>query len=128
MFLVRLTRPLGKYPNIVLTYFFTLIGWVLFRAETFTYAFEYLGRMFAFDSVATDWYFDDKFRVMLVLGAVFGFIAGFGKIESWWMNVLNAEKKGWVLVLMIFGAIIFAIICIASVTSSGFNPFIYFRF
>lgn len=128
MFLVRLTRPLGKYPNIMLTYFFTLIGWVLFRAETLTYAWDYMGRMFAFDSVGIDWYFDDKFRVMLALGAVFGFIAGFGKIESWWMNVLNIEKKTWVLALMIFGAVIFTIICVASITSSGFNPFIYFRF
>jgi alginate O-acetyltransferase complex protein AlgI len=128
MFLVMLTRPLGKIPNIAITYFLTLIGWVLFRAETLTFAFDYIGRMFAFDGVGIDWYFDNEFMTMLVFGAIFGFIAGFGKIESWWMNLLNTEKKAWELVLMIFGAVIFTIICIASITSSGFNPFIYFRF
>lgn len=128
MFLVRLTKPLGKIPNIAITYFLTLIGWVLFRAETLSFAFDYMGRMFAFDGAGVDWYFDNEFMTMLVFGSIFGFIAGFGKIESWWMNLLNVEKKAWVLGLMIFGSVIFTIICVASITSSGFNPFIYFRF
>jgi len=34
MFLIKLTKPLGKFTNIILTYFITLIGWVLFRADT----------------------------------------------------------------------------------------------
>jgi Mg/Co/Ni transporter MgtE len=84
--------------------------------------------MFAFDGVATDIYFDVEFKTMLVMGAVFGFIAAFGRIEEWWMNVLTKEKQTWILIGMIVASIIFTMICIASITSSGFNPFIYFRF
>jgi len=53
MFLIKLTKPLGKFTNIILTYFITLIGWVLFRADTLGYAFQYIKRMFAFDGVKT---------------------------------------------------------------------------
>jgi len=128
MFFLNFTKAIGKYPSIIITYFITLIGWVLFRAETLTFAFDYIKRMFAFDGVATDIYFDMEFKTMMVMGAVFGFIAAFGRIEQWWMQVLTKEKKTWILAGMTLAAIIFTIICIASITSSGFNPFIYFRF
>ena len=128
MFFLNFTKAIGKYPSIIITYFITLIGWVLFRAETLTFAFDYIKRMFAFDGVATDIYFDIEFKTMMVMGAVFGFIAAFGRIEQWWMQVLTKEKKTWILAGMTLAAIIFTIICIASITSSGFNPFIYFRF
>jgi hypothetical protein len=64
----------------------------------------------------------------MFFGAVFGFIAAFGKIESWWMQVLNRPKKTLTISLMIFIAVVFTIICIGAITSSSFNPFIYFRF
>lgn len=128
MFLINITKPLGKYGNIILTYFITLIGWVLFRAETLEFAFQFMGRMFAFDGIQTDIWLDAEFRTMMIFGAVFGFIAAFGKIENWWMQVLNQPKKTLTISLLIFIAVVFAIICIGAITSSSFNPFIYFRF
>ncbi len=128
MFFVKFTKAIGKYPSIVITYFITLIGWVLFRSETLGFAFDYIHRMFAFDGVQSDIYFDAEFKTMMVFGATFGFIAAFGKIEQWWLNVLTKEKKTGLLILMTVVAVLFTMICIASITSSGFNPFIYFRF
>lgn len=128
MFLNRATKPLGKHVNILITYFITLIGWVLFRAETLEFAFQFLGRMFAFDNTVTDLWLDAEFRGMMIAGAVFGFIAAFGKIELWWWQVLNQPKKTWVIALLTLAAIIFTMICIGALTSSSFNPFIYFRF
>nr|NQU90396.1 MBOAT family protein [Bacteroidota bacterium] len=128
MFLIRFTQKLGKYPSIVFTYFVTLIGWVLFRAETLEYAFDYIGRMFSFDGLQSEFNFDTEFKTIMIIGAVFGFIAAFGKIEQWWMQVLTRDKKPGLLIAMIIAAILLTILCIASITSSGFNPFIYFRF
>lgn len=128
MFLIKLVKPMGKYPNILITYFITLIGWVLFRAETLEFAFAFIGRMFAFDGTTTNLWFDAEFRTMMIAGALFGFIAAFGKIESWWMQVVEKPKKTLVITLMIIAAVMFTIICIGSITSSSFNPFIYFRF
>lgn len=128
MFLIKLTKPLGKFTNIILTYFITLISWVLFRADTLGYAFQYIKRMFAFDGVKTSLWLDAKFNTILVIGAIFAFIAAFGKIESWWMNVLNKPKSNTITILLIFVSVIFTMICIGAITSSSFNPFIYFRF
>lgn len=128
MFLIKMTKPLGKFPNILITYFVTLIGWVLFRAESVEFAFEYIGRMFAFDGISSGQWLDAKFRTVAIAGAVFGFIAAIGKIESWWMEVLNQPKNTLNAVLMILVAVIFTILCIGAITSSSFNPFIYFRF
>lgn len=128
MFFIKFTKAIGKYPSILITYFITLIGWVLFRAETLGFAFDYIGRMFAFDGVISGDYLGLEFKTMMVFGAVFGFIAAFGKVEQWWMKVLTKEKKTGILIFMIVLAALFTMICIASITSSGFNPFIYFRF
>jgi len=128
MFLIKFTSKLGKFPNIAITYFITLIGWVLFRSETLGFAFDFMGRMFAFDGLREHLYFDLEAKPMLVLGAIFGLIAAFGNIEKWWMEFLTKEKKTCILLTMTAVGILFTVLCIASITSSGFNPFIYFRF
>ncbi len=128
MFFIRFTKFIGKYPSIIITYFITLIGWVLFRAESLTFAFEYIGRMFAFDGVNSGVIFGQEFRWMMAVGAVFAFLAAFGKIESWWMSVLEKKKNAFTLLWMALVALIFTAVCVGSITSSSFNPFIYFRF
>jgi alginate O-acetyltransferase complex protein AlgI len=128
MFLIKLTQKLGKFPNIAITYFITLIGWVLFRSENLGFAFDFMGRMFAFDGVGEHLYFDLEVRSMLILGGIFGLIAAFGNIEKWWLDFLSNDKKTGVLLTMTAVGVLFTVLCIASITSSGFNPFIYFRF
>ncbi|MCF8365919.1 MAG: hypothetical protein K9H16_09060 [Bacteroidales bacterium] len=128
MFFIRFSKFIGKYPSIIITYFITLIGWVLFRAETLTFAFGYIERMFAFDTIETAILFDSKFKWMMILGVIFAFIASIGNIENWWQEVLEKKKKALTISLIILGSILFTGICIASITSSSFNPFIYFRF
>jgi alginate O-acetyltransferase complex protein AlgI len=128
MFFVRFTKFIGKFPSIIITYIITLVGWVLFRAESLDFAFEYISRMFAFDHVGNQLLFDMEFYTMLIVGAFFAFIAAFGHIEAWWMKVLSIEKNSAITLIMTAMAVIFTIICIASITSSSFNPFIYFRF
>lgn len=126
MFLIRLTQPLGKIPNILITYFITLIGWVLFRADNLSHALNYLHSMFSFSGMIT--FPSLKFGVILAIAAVFSFIAMFGRIESWWMNVLDTPKNNLITLSMVCVAILTIVICIGSITSSAFNPFIYFRF
>ena len=40
LFLLKILEKIGKFPAILFTFFISLIGWVLFRAETLTYALE----------------------------------------------------------------------------------------
>jgi Na+/H+ antiporter NhaC len=65
---------------------------------------------------------------MLILGAIFAFMAVVKGNETWQQKVLepkfSLKALGW---RMAF-AILFFILCVGAITSSGFNPFIYFRF
>jgi alginate O-acetyltransferase complex protein AlgI len=128
LFLIKLLKKTGKIFSIIFTFFLTLIGWVLFRGENVQHIGLYLKRMFVFTDSPAAWKFHNDFWVMLVLGALFSFIAAFR-----WGNKLQLavfEETYSVKRLFVMGSItvVLFIICVGSITSSGFNPFIYFRF
>lgn len=127
LFLIKFFDKIGKFPSIAITFLLAIIGWVFFRSETLTYAFDFIGRMFAFDMAGIE-YFDREFWTMLIIAAVFSFITAFRfglNIEN---KVFFAEYTKSRYFIMAVIAIILLIICVASITASGFNPFIYFRF
>jgi len=66
--------------------------------------------------------------VILALGIFFSFFGAFGTIEKWQEKVYASNQKNRnVIFLSVFSIFLF-VICSAGVVSSGFNPFIYFRF
>jgi alginate O-acetyltransferase complex protein AlgI len=128
LFLLKVYQKIGKIPSIIITFFITLIGWVLFRADGLPAAWSYLQQMFAFDFTSTDFTFDPRFWAMLVLGALFAFYGGFRAIEAWQVRVFAKEQKDRIILAMAAVGLLLLIISASSITSQGFNPFIYFRF
>ncbi|HPG72814.1 MAG TPA: hypothetical protein PLM49_00875, partial [Bacteroidales bacterium] len=128
IFLIKFTDRIGKIPSIALTYFIVLLGWVVFRAESFGFAIDYIGRMFAFDGKDFVLYLDNKFWFWLLGGAVFAFltITAVGrKIEQFFFEKEHTRKE----VFPVFAVcIILLLFSSASIALGGFNPFIYFRF
>ena len=127
IFLLKFYKLIGKYPSIVITFVITLIGWVLFRAESLDYAIDFTGRMFSLTGGPAV-YISQKVWIILVIGAFFGFWASAGKIEKWQEKLFAKKQKMSTLVVMTAASVILFIISLAAITSSGFNPFIYFRF
>jgi alginate O-acetyltransferase complex protein AlgI len=128
LFLLKFYSRIGKVPSIVITFLITLIGWVLFRADGLPAAWMYLQQMFVFDFSQGIMSFDSRFYVMLILGAVFAFFGGFGAVEAWQVRIFAKTQKNKVILAMAVCAVILLIISAGSITSQGFNPFIYFRF
>ena len=128
LFLLKFYEKIGKLPSIIITFFITLIGWVLFRSETLEQAVFYVKKMFSGDFRQLDYFPDAKFYTIMVLAAVFAFMAIFNRNEAWQQKILSREQHSRTIILMTLGAVLFFVICLASITSSGFNPFIYFRF
>lgn len=127
LFLLKLYSRIGKIPAIAITFVITLVGWVFFRAETLSYAVDFTEQMFSFTKGPAV-YISQKVWIMLIIAAFFGFWGAFGKVEQWQMK-LFAKKQGLsTLMVMTLASILLFIISLASITSSGFNPFIYFRF
>lgn len=128
IFLLKFYKFIGKYPSILITFIITLIGWVLFRAEDLGYAIDFIGRMFSFAGGPAV-YISQKVWVILIIGAFFGFWGTFGNNEKWQEKLLILKnQKTSTLVLMTAASLLLFIISVASISSSGFNPFIYFRF
>ncbi|MBI9039476.1 MAG: MBOAT family protein, partial [Bacteroidales bacterium] len=128
LFLLKVYAKIGKIPSIAITFFITMIGWVLFRAENLHESGIFLKKMFSFDFSPTSYFLNEKFFIILFIAIFFSFWGISKKIELLQNRLFFTEKKDVSIILMSGFAIIFMIISLASITSSDFNPFIYFRF
>ena len=128
-FLSTLFKMVGNYPSIAITFFITIIGWVIFRSESTGQIGYFLEAMFRFKTNNLVWFQTEKFWWMLAIGLIFAFItlskAGL-KLENF-VFFRDKYKTPQHLLMTIISLILF-ILSFASVVSSGFNPFIYFRF
>ncbi len=103
-----------------------VIGWVFFRADNLPYAIDYLKNMFGLlqghNILYATAYYLDNIKLIALLAAFLCSMPLFTKI----LDISNKHKLAksmlnlWLLILFILSA--------ASIASSTYNPFIYFRF
>lgn len=127
LFLLSFFKILGKFPSIIITFIITLIGWVFFRVENIHQAFMFISKMFSFQFEMLPFY-NHKFIAVLILAFIFSFInlTGFGKKAE---KFIYAEKHTLSAnYIYSFLSMFFFILSLSYISSSGFNPFIYFRF
>lgn len=128
VFLLKFFKAIGKVPSILITFLISLISWVFFRADNLYAARQYLRKMFRFDMFDDGHAFDQKFYVILIVAIFFAFWGGYTRIEAWQVNLFREQKPMKTLVPMFLVSVVLFIVCLGAITSSGFNPFIYFRF
>lgn len=128
LFLNRLTSHIGKPTRLLLTFTLALIGWVFFRAPDLSSAIHMLKLM---GSIRDFTLFDQlsiKQTFILITAALFCFAGAFPLIEKNAPRLYEAATHRGKLV---FQSLLILFLCVWSfseVLSSGFNPFIYFRF
>ncbi len=128
LFFVRFTEKIGKVPSMLITYLIVLVGWVFFRSENLTYSFDFLRAMFSFDFSAMPFLLNDKFRFFIVFGLVVSFIGRVKIVESLQNKFYEGKISQYGQIVLTLICAVLLIISIGSITSSGFNPFIYFQF
>nr|NLA25212.1 MBOAT family protein [Bacteroidales bacterium] len=129
-FLLKVYNKLGKFLSTFITFFIVVIGWVFFRVEQLPDALLYLQRMFVFDFniQQTHLLFDVEFYSFLAIAVFFAFFAYFSKGQKIQNAVFfNSYNNKMHITAFVVSAVLF-VLCISSITSFGFNPFIYFRF
>ena len=130
-----LVKKDSKPPKVLvpLIWFVTMIavviGFVIFRADNLAYGMSYIGRMFAFETA------NEGYRVLMsfltpsmIVTLVTAVIACCPLVG--FINKITEGKKinkvfdvaGYVISLMLL------VLCIMSLASNSYNPFIYFRF
>ncbi|MCD6346868.1 MAG: MBOAT family protein [Bacteroidales bacterium] len=128
LFLVKLGKRIGKIPSVIFTYLITLVGWVLFRAESFVQIRDYLHAMFSWHPAGYHLNPGLEFWFFIVLGAFFAFFAIGRGIEDWQNRFLSEPTTTKAYIYRSLASVVILLLCIGFITSSGFNPFIYFRF
>ncbi len=128
VFLLKIYKKMGKIPSVILTFFFAIMGWVLFRSESLRYAWNFYKKLFAFDFRIDEFYFDSKFITLLVLAAIFSFMGVFKKVENLQYRLYNKNLAMRPMIISVLCGIVLYILCGGSLMAGGFNPFIYFRF
>ena len=106
--------------------FFVIVGWVIFRADTASYALSYLGTMIGFSGVGL---LDGVFTALL---GQYWIIILAGIV----LSVINKEKivkvfsKGQNVysVVYIVAYLLLFFVTICGVVKGGNDPFIYFNF
>jgi len=128
-FLIKAFSKIGKLLRTILTFLIITIGWVFFKIEKLHNAFIFINHMFSFHSSGN--YFsiiDLKFYTFFFVAAFFAFFTYFKmgqKIQDavYVDNYTNVRHT----ILSII-SILLIIVSAAAITSSNFNPFIYFKF
>lgn len=127
LFLLRVYERIGKLPSLLITFFITLMGWVLFRADSMAQVFDFLPGMFGFGG-NHHLPLSREVWMTMMFGGFFAFIAFIPRVEQWQQRLFAKEQTLQRLLTMAFVSIILLVLSLGSITSSGFNPFIYFRF
>lgn len=114
-----------KFINHIYLLFVVLIGWVLFRAPSLTYAIEYIKIMFSFDfsfvNIDADMIFNMKNLIIFIFAILFS-----GVIQEVVRKYNIKFEK--IKVCENFVMLFLFLICIMMLISNTYNPFIYFRF
>ncbi len=126
LFLKKFLDRIGPFA-IVITFFVVMMGWVFFRIEDVDHLFAYFGKLFA--SSWGTFQVIPQFWIPLIVAAVFSFITLFGFGKKLGKYFFSKDRYSLVEhgILSISLGFLFYI-CASVVISSGFNPFIYYRF
>ncbi|MDA3944231.1 MAG: MBOAT family protein [Bacteroidetes bacterium] len=127
LFLLKFFKAIGKFPSVLITFVITLVGWVLFRAESMEQVWQFTAGMFSFRGGETILASQAVWMTMLFAG-LFAVLAYVPKLELWQMRLFSKKQSFLTIVWMTLASVVLFIISLSAITSSGFNPFIYFRF
>ena len=129
LFLLKFFDKIGKYPSIIITFFITIIGWVIFRSESIEQIGFFTKALFSGKTNNLIFHVNDKFFWILGFSIFFSFITLFKwgrKTENYFFYREQLSGKQHLMMSVI--ALILFVLSYSSMVSSGFNPFIYFRF
>jgi len=128
IFLMKLLEKSGRVFSTLFTFFLAVMGWVVFRIENFGEAMVFYQRLFAFDFGPVVFSRDKEMFVIMIVAVFFSFITVTKAGRSWQGKIFFAgytdRRKIWMFVV----TLALLVLSVSSVTTSGFNPFIYFRF
>jgi alginate O-acetyltransferase complex protein AlgI len=129
LFADKLLRSLPSLVSVIITFVIASTGWVFFRSEHLSDAWDVIVSAYSFSDFSTEAIPpDSKFWTAMSIAVLFSFIGAFKWSEKLVNFYSQIQYKTGAVVLQIITGILLLIVCVGEIASSGFNPFIYFRF
>ncbi len=127
LFLGKWLAKIGK-AAVLYSFPVVLVGWVFFRMEHFHASVSFLSRMFTWHAENTAWMADREFYIITAIAFFFSFftLPSFGLRAQ--QKIFYSEYPLSRHFAMAVVALLLMILSAAYITTSSFNPFIYFRF
>ncbi|MEA3443392.1 MAG: hypothetical protein U9R19_01555, partial [Bacteroidota bacterium] len=128
LFLIRFTNMIGKIPSMAFTYFIVLISWVIFRSENLSNAFGFIAKMFSGGFEYHAILLNREMWAIMAMSFFFSFFPALKIGQKLTEQVFYEKHSLPYFLLYSCISIIILFLSVGAITSSGFNPFIYFRF
>lgn len=127
-FLLKIYQKIGPIASTLLCFVLVLIGWVFFRADSFSFALGMIKKMGSFNFSIDGALLDTQFLFFAALAILFSFFTAFSTGQKIQQKVYSSSFSILGNVGMTIASLLLFTLCVAAITSSNFNPFIYFRF
>ena len=128
LFLLKILNRMGQIPSIIITFLLVMVGWVVFRLERVAKIKIYLSKLFSLNS-SIEFETIPAFGLISILAVIFSFLVIFKqgkKLEKFVFYTEHYSLKYHFIFTIL--SILLLMLSTSSITSSDFNPFIYFRF
>ncbi len=128
LFLKDILKKIGALGSWCYCFIISVLGWVIFRIEDMGLAMQYYQKLFAFDFVKIDLLNEPRFVSILIIAMFFSFFLflPFGKKIQDLIFFQNYKMRTHLLMWGVSMVLLY--LCMGSLSTTGFNPFIYFRF
>ncbi len=123
----KILQKIGKIPAILITFLIVNFGWVFFRIDKIKDAVRYIRRMIIFKS-NHDFDFGPAFKFYFIVAIFFSFFTLSKFTQQVQNNLYFNSYTGTRHIAVFLTCIVLFVLSVSSITSSDFNPFIYFRF
>lgn len=127
-FLLKLYARIGKIPSTLICFFVVVIGWIFFRANSFAFAITMVKKLGDFNFTIDGSLLDTQFLFFAALAILFSFFTSFTMGEKIQQRIYFSYYGVVGNMVMTLASVVLFMLSIAAITSSNFNPFIYFRF
>lgn len=130
IFLLRILEKSGAILSTLITFIVVLHGWIFFRTESMADAWTFIQKMYCIDGAGSWPDTTLHFKFILVFAVFLSLLVVTKpgkKLEQWTFDLDRDFRFGKYLSQTTLALGLF-VICLAGITASGFNPFIYFRF
>lgn len=127
-FLLKIYQKIGPIASTLLCFVLVLIGWVFFRADSFSFALGMIKKLGSFNFTIDGALLDTQFLFFAALAILFSFFTAFSTGQKIQQKVYSSSFSILGNVGMTIASLLLFTLCVAAITSSNFNPFIYFRF